>query len=101
MSDAPTNGTPSDNLNNGHYPMVTSHGGPGRHRHSGHRPSDSKQAISAGFVLFAAHRWWKVALPVGLLLAAITGALVYYSFEPMYRASAWLQIAGNRPRVVL
>jgi len=52
------------------------------------------------FVFNALRQWWKLALPVGLLLAAAGGTYVYLTHEPMYEASAWLKIESSTPRVI-
>ena len=49
------------------------------------------------FVLTALRRWWMIAAPVGLLLAAIAGAVVYLLFEPVYEAAAWFKIEERTP----
>ena len=38
-----------------------------------------------------------IAAPVGLLLAAIAGAVVYLLFEPVYEAAAWFKIEERTP----
>jgi capsular exopolysaccharide synthesis family protein len=58
---------------------------------------ESQQGITVQFVLTAMRQWWKVAIPVGLVLAAICGAVIYLLVEPVYEASAWLRIADNAP----
>lgn len=66
-----------------------------------HGGGQSTQAITAGFVFTALRRWWKVAGPIGLVLAGITGALVYFLFEPVYEASALLRIDEASPFIVI
>jgi capsular exopolysaccharide synthesis family protein len=51
-------------------------------------------------LLFALHvlrRWWLIALPVGLLLAAGGSAVAWLLFEPRYEAAAWLKIDDRVP----
>ena len=55
--------------------------------------------MNAQFLLHALRRWWKVALPVGLLLAAVAAAVVYWLFEPQYEAAALLEI-NERPQYI-
>lgn len=55
--------------------------------------------ISLESLLHAASRWWPVAAPLGLLLAVVTGAVVWYWFEPKYRAAAFLRVEEQRPYV--
>jgi len=53
----------------------------------------SEQAISPRLVWDAIRLWWKWALPAGLLLAAAAVAVVYFfAFEPVYVATARIQI---------
>ena len=60
---------------------------------SGARPAGRpEQGLTPRFVLTALRRWWMVATPVGLLLAAAGGAVVYLLFEPVYEAAAWFKI---------
>ena len=51
-------------------------------------------------IIIALRCWWKVSVPAGVLLAAATGSLVYYLFEPTYTASTWLFIQ-ERPEQLL
>ena len=65
---------------------------------SGARPAPPpEQGLSARFVLTALRRWWMVAAPIGLVLAAIGGTAVYLLFEPVYEASAWFKIEEQTP----
>lgn len=67
---------------------------------SGTRPAASaEQGITLRFVLTALRRWWMVATPIGLVLAAIGGAGVYLWFEPAYQAEAWFMIQERTPYV--
>ena len=50
------------------------------------------QGISAQFVLHVLRRWWKIALPAGLVLAIVAVATTYWLFEPQYEAAALLEI---------
>ncbi|MBU4272893.1 MAG: polysaccharide biosynthesis tyrosine autokinase [Planctomycetes bacterium] len=56
-----------------------------------------EQSLSPRFVLDALRRWWMVAAPIGLLLAAAGGATVYLLFEPVYEAAAWFKIEERTP----
>src|SRR5262245_4135382 len=47
-------------------------------------------------VLVAVRCWWKVAAPLGFLLAVAAGAVIYLFTKPTYTASAWLIIKANR-----
>ena len=61
------------------------------------RPCQPEQGLTPRFVLTALRRWWMVAAPVGLLLAAVGGAAVYLLFEPVYEAAAWFKIEERTP----
>lgn len=62
--------------------------------------SGSQQPITVWFVLDALRRWWKIALPVGLLLGGVAATIVFLQFKPLYEASAWIQIEETNPYVV-
>ncbi|MBI3464502.1 MAG: AAA family ATPase [Planctomycetes bacterium] len=40
---------------------------------------------------------WKIALPLGIVLACAAAAIVWVTFKPEYRAEAWLRIEDRRP----
>jgi len=58
-----------------------------------------RQGFTAELVLRTISHWWKVALPIGVILGCAAGAVVWYSVPPRYSASAWLQISGSTPMV--
>ena len=58
-----------------------------------------EQDLSPRFFLAVLAQWWKVLLPLTVLLTAVSTGLVLYFFEPQYRAAAWLQIRGTQPFV--
>jgi len=60
---------------------------------------DAALGFSLPFVLNAVRRWWRLATPVGLLLAFLAAAAVWISFVKMYQADAWLRIQGSPPYV--
>jgi len=79
----------------------TSSARPGRNRTEGGRgPQPAQQGLGLWFVLNALRQWWKLSVPVGLLLAAAAGITVHLTFEPQYRASAWLKISSSPHHVV-
>jgi capsular exopolysaccharide synthesis family protein len=41
--------------------------------------------------------WWRLALPVGLLLAFGIAGSIWFAFGPAYRAEAWLRIEERAP----
>lgn len=55
--------------------------------------------ISPAFLLWVFKKWWKIALPMGVVLAAIAGVLVWYLHVPQYQAKALLMIQGDSPYV--
>jgi len=59
--------------------------------------TEPQQAFTLWTVLNALRQWWKVAVPIGLLLATIAGTIVYVLFEPKYEAAAWIQIHYRAP----
>ena len=62
-----------------------------------HVPAQPEQGLTSRFVVTALRHWWKVALPVALLLAGVGGTIVYLLFEPVYEASALFQIDERTP----
>ena len=50
------------------------------------------EELSPRLVLGAVLYWWKVALPVGLLLAGLAMSFIWATFVPKYEAAAWLRI---------
>ncbi|MHB0954818.1 MAG: polysaccharide biosynthesis tyrosine autokinase [Pirellulaceae bacterium] len=65
------------------------------------KPSEKSgsSALSVSFVLGVARQWWKIATPLGLLLAGLGAAWTAGSFKPTYEASAWLRIEDRRPYI--
>ena len=55
--------------------------------------------MNSHIALNAVRRWWKIVLPVGLLLSAAAAGLVYWSFEPQYEAKAMLEINEMAPYI--
>ncbi len=75
--------------------------------HPGLVPGDSRalqtrgqQALSLGFVLFVLKRWWKLGLPLALLLSALACGAICLLFQPVYQARAWLRIEESEPYIV-
>lgn len=60
-------------------------------------PSGPNQTLSLRFVLNAIRQWWRLATPVGLLLAFCAATLVFLFFEQMFEASALIEIKDNAP----
>ncbi len=61
------------------------------------RSAEDEGFISPRFIFRALAQWWYVALPVGILLAVISAAIVMLTFTPVYRALAMLKIASQTP----
>ncbi len=59
--------------------------------------SETGQAITLHFVLNALRQWWKIATPVGLVLAVCAAGLVYWTFTPMYKAWTTIEIKDTAP----
>lgn len=66
-----------------------------------HKPHRSAQgeSISPQMALHAVRRWWKVAAPAAVVLAAISASAVWLSFEPKYQAEALVQISEHRQHI--
>ena len=50
-------------------------------------------------MLHALRRWWKVAAPLGIVLAAAATAIVFLTFKPVYRAVGQIRILETQPYV--
>lgn len=55
----------------------------------------SAPPFSLQTLMVALRCWWKLSAPVGVLLAAVAGTVVYFTTKPTYTASAWLIIKAN------
>ena len=61
---------------------------------------ESKPAIRASAVTNAIRRSWKLALPLGICLAALGAAAGWSAIEPKFTASAYLKVdADTRPLI--
>lgn len=60
----------------------------------------AEAAITPALAWTAFQRWWYYALPAGLALALIAVGVVMWTFQPQYRATAWL-IFGSRERAIV
>jgi polysaccharide biosynthesis transport protein len=91
-------------MSNGQLPaepgvMAEQTGGGGRARRKAPPAprKESRAQVTPQVVLYALSRWWLVALPLGIVLAA-SGYFAAMKFLPRtYRASAWVQIEADRP----
>jgi len=67
---------------------------------SGFRKRDLRQqTVTISLIWYAIRRWWKVASPVGLLLATIPATYIYVTYEPMFQALSWLRMEASPPYV--
>ena len=64
------------------------------------RGGDSRPGMSPQFLLNALLHWWKLAAPVGLILALVSAGTVWWLFEPTYLANAVIQIRETAPALV-
>src|SRR5688500_17281132 len=68
-----------------------------------HRMADTargNQALKYQIALSALRRWWKVATPLGVLLAVEAGASVYLTTHPKYTAEVWLIIRDRQDHLL-
>jgi succinoglycan biosynthesis transport protein ExoP len=98
-NDSVPRGTPSPESRRALSPLVSSSLQPRPPRPRLRQGAESQEGITPHFVVSAMRQWWKVAVPVGVLLAAGLGALVYLTFKPVYEASAWLEIKDRAPYI--
>jgi capsular exopolysaccharide synthesis family protein len=84
----------------GQRPSVpTSGSGSFQSQYRGADYGDQDVIISPQFILRVLWQWWYLLLPVSLLCSAAAASAVYITFRPVYRASAQIQIASDRPFV--
>lgn len=60
-------------------------------------PGENASQFSAQTVLIALRMWWKIATPLGILLAVGAAAGMYYTYKPEYTAATWLIIRDRPP----
>lgn len=63
-------------------------------------PEGGQWQINATLVVGALRRWWPIALPVALMLAAGINAFLWLTFEPQYKAFTRVRFKA-RPEAVL
>lgn len=62
------------------------------------QPSSPPSAVAAlRFSLTVVRRWWKVVLPLGLVMSAIGAGAVYWQFAPEFQSAAWLRAHSQAP----
>jgi succinoglycan biosynthesis transport protein ExoP len=62
-------------------------------------PSAIENTITPAFLLWVFRQWWKIGIPTGLALAAITAATVLYFYVPRFEARSLLMIEDFGPYV--
>lgn len=68
-----------------------------RARKSTQQQATQSDGISPTFLWWTFCQWWKWAVPAGVLLASLAGALVWYSHVPEYQAQALILIESDAP----
>ena len=63
------------------------------------RSGGTGNAITGHIALHALRRWWKLALPASLLLAAAAVGAIYWTFEPQFEAAALLEMDESAPYI--
>ena len=100
-NDKPHNDRSSTSASNKALATVSSPGlRPMTTRDSMKRKVDSQQGLSPQFLLHSLLHWWKVAAPIGLVLAVAGAAVVWWLFEPVYLSNAFIQIREIPPALV-
>jgi polysaccharide biosynthesis transport protein len=61
--------------------------------------ADNQNQISLPFLFWVFREWWRVCIPAGLVLAALTGAVAIMLHVPQYEAKALLMIENNSPYI--
>ena len=59
--------------------------------------SEETSMLKPAFLWWTFCQWWKVAIPIGLLLAGIAAAGVVLTYQPDYKASALVLIEDSAP----
>jgi capsular exopolysaccharide synthesis family protein len=60
----------------------------------------SSGGLSGQHIVGAMRRWWRVVIPVGMLLGIIAGLAVFLVFDPVYQSTAWLKIQSSPNYIV-
>ena len=67
---------------------------------TGRGPNNQSDGLVLRVAITALRRWWLLAVPSGVVLAAVAVAVVVLTFEPSYRAVAVVQIKSYQPHIV-
>ena len=94
-----SNGTPLQPAGKGSVTVLDAYSYVAQGTNGSASGGESSHGFTVSFVLNALRQWWKLALPIGLLLGAVAGGSIFYLFEPVYRAEAWLRIE-SRPQYI-
>jgi capsular exopolysaccharide synthesis family protein len=69
-------------------------------RRSAPAGSAGGQSMNYQIALCAIRRWWKIATPLSLLLAAVAAAIVFVTYKPTYTGEAWLIIRNRQDHLL-
>ena len=69
-----------------------------RQRHN--RSRRYHASINLAFVQLTIRRWWYICAPVGIILASLGIAIVWFTFVPMYKSVGYLRIEAVNPFLV-
>jgi len=61
---------------------------------------EEENEVSFKFLLSVWNQWWKWLIPISLMLAIASAAIVMMTFKPKYRASASINIAEQTPWLI-
>ncbi len=64
------------------------------------RPTPPASGLNGWAVLHGIRRWWKIALPLGVVLSAIGGFAGWTLMVPQYSAAAYVQLSSDNERLV-
>ncbi len=70
------------------------------HPSRSHEGTGSANQITLAFVLRSLGRWWKLATICGVSMAVGVSAVIWFSFTPVYRSTAMLQVQAVAPYII-
>jgi len=62
-------------------------------------PTELTRSLKPIFLWWTFCQWWKVILPVGLVLASLAAAVIVSSYEPDFKASALVMVEDSAPYI--